>query len=214
MYTYTYKQCDKNYHNFLVWFMCIPLTWRRRGFISYSAASHQGAIKRFWLHYWGAVIPLIFIKRKTPLFGCCAACLCLCVVCGNTWAQGSQYIRPYITMGERKRKHCSKRLHTFVSIKADQLIMTKWSFASLVPALLQSRLYSSGTWYLMWDTSASIPCQKMLFSCCSLVDLFIYWDWNYLIWLYWCQMYTKRFNPEKKTAERAAAHEQTHSHSQ
>ncbi len=31
------------------------------GFMTYTAASHQGAIKMFWLHFWGAVMSSIFI---------------------------------------------------------------------------------------------------------------------------------------------------------
>ena len=30
--------------------------------MTYTAASHQGAIEMFWLHFWGAVTPSIFIQ--------------------------------------------------------------------------------------------------------------------------------------------------------
>ena len=34
------------------------------GLMTYTAASHQGAIKMFWLHFWGAVKPSIFINKQ------------------------------------------------------------------------------------------------------------------------------------------------------
>ena len=34
------------------------------GLMTYTAASHQGVIKMFWLHFWGAVMTSIFIYSQ------------------------------------------------------------------------------------------------------------------------------------------------------
>ena len=66
-------RCDKNYStflkkhllnvyfDFLVWSMSRPLKMEEAGFMTYTAASHQGAIEMIWLHFYGAVTSSIFI---------------------------------------------------------------------------------------------------------------------------------------------------------
>ncbi len=39
--------------DFLVWPMSHLLTWRGAGFMTYTAASHQGANEMVWLHFFG-----------------------------------------------------------------------------------------------------------------------------------------------------------------
>ena len=38
-----------------------------KGIMTYTSASHQGSIKMFWLHFWGAVMSSIYDKKQQQL---------------------------------------------------------------------------------------------------------------------------------------------------
>ena len=52
----------------VLWFFSlahVPSTnMERTGLMTYTAASHQGALKMFWLHFWRAVMTSIFIYSQ------------------------------------------------------------------------------------------------------------------------------------------------------
>lgn len=52
------------------------LTQRKTGLMNYTAAHHQGAFKKFWLHFWGTVMSSIFIYRQR-IWLCLVFCLAI-----------------------------------------------------------------------------------------------------------------------------------------